>query len=186
MQTVLLINASEARGMAKSEFNKGLFEAAKEELLKKFEVIETNVSDGFVVADEIEKFKKADAVIWFANVFWYSIPAMAKSYMEEVFSYGSFFTMDAEYGSGGLMKGKKLMLCSTWGATKDVFGNKDHAFMKGITVDDLFLPFLKSHEYCGFEQMDHYSSHNLMMGPNFDEDRDGMIKVLRANFKLDA
>ena len=63
MKTVLLILGKETNDFAKGAYNQGLFDAAIETLAGSCEVLTTVVEDGYDVAEEIGKFKKADAVI---------------------------------------------------------------------------------------------------------------------------
>lgn len=182
MKTVLLILGKETNDFAKGAYNQGLFDAAIETLAGRYEILTTIVEDGYDVAEEIAKFKKADAVVYQYPVYWFMMPSALKRYMDEVYAYGEFFAFtDGPYGSGGLMKGKKFMLSTTWNAPADVF-NDPAEFFEGRSVEDVLLPMRKDQAYCGLEELPHFSCHDIIKNPNFEPDRERYIQHLNRVF----
>lgn len=182
MKTVLLILGKEINDFAKGAYNQGLFDTAIETLASRYEILTTVVEDGYDVAEEIAKFKKADAIIYQYPVYWFMMPSALKRYMDDVYAYGEFFTFsDGPYGSGGLMKGKTFMLSTTWNAPLEAFNDPDQ-FFEGRSVEDVLLPMRKDQAYCGLEELPHFSCHDVIKNPNFDADRERYIWHLKHVF----
>ncbi len=89
---------------------------------KGFEVLETKIENGYDASEEVEKHVEADIVILQTPVNWFGTPWIYKKYVDEVFNTGlankTLLTGDGrtredatkQYGTGGLMKGKKFMI----------------------------------------------------------------------------
>lgn len=168
IRTVLIINGAEQRAYSKGDFNGAMADAIAAELSPHFNVLTTRVSDGYDVADEIEKYKAADVVIYQYPVFWFMVPGQLKKYMDDVFAYDAFFAYtDGPYGSGGLMHGKKVMFSTTWNAPAAAFNDPD-AFFDGMSPSEAILAMRKAHQYCGFEELAHFSAHDVIRDPQLD------------------
>lgn len=186
VKTVLIINGAEPGAHARGEFNRGLAEAAEALLAPHFKVLTTRVADDYDVATEIAKYKAADVVIYQFPVFWFMVPGRLKSYMDDVFAYDEFFSYtDGPYGSGGLMPGKKVLLSATWNAPEAAFNDKA-TFFDGMSAEDAILPMRKAHQYCGFEELPHFSSHNVVRDPQFEGNKARFEDHLRDVFGLEA
>lgn len=182
MKTILLILGSETSEFARGEYNKGLFEAAREALAGRYELLTTVVEDGYDPAEEIAKFKRADAVLFQYPVYWFMMPSSLKAYVDRVYAYGEFFGGGAAaYGEGGLMTGKKFLLSTTWNAPADAFGEPG-GFLEGATVDDVLFPMRKSQAFCGLEELPHFSCHDVFKSPRFAEDRARFLEHLSEVF----
>lgn len=184
MNAVLMILGKETGELAKGEYNKGLFDAGAAMLKKKFDVLTTEIDKGYDVKEEIEKFKKADAVVFQYPVYWFMMPSSLKKYMDDVYALGEFFGFGENgYGSGGLMKGKKFMLSTTWNAPLEAF-NSNESFFGKLSPEDVLLPMIKSNTFCGMEELPHYSCHDVIHNPDFKQDKDLYLDHLRKVFKL--
>ena len=182
MSTLLVVLGREKSDFAKGTFNEGLAEVAREALAAKHDVLFTDVLSPYDPAEEIAKYKAADAVIYQYPVYWFMMPPSLKRYMDQVFAYGEFFGMNEEgYGRGGLMTGKEFLLSTTWGAPADAFGDPE-SFLEGATVDDVLQPMRKAHTFCGFEELPHFSSHGVIKDPQFDADKARWMAHLSAVF----
>ena len=123
METILTILGSQTGKFAAGNYNKGLFETAIELLEKNFNVITTRVEQGYDTTEEITKWKKSDFIIYQYPIYWFMMPPLLKKYLDDVYEYKEFFAFtDGPYGSGGLMKGKKVMLSTTWNSPEDALG----------------------------------------------------------------
>lgn len=68
------------------------------------------------VKSEQEKLVNADVIIWQFPLHWYSFPALMKKYIDDVYAFGF------AHGAGGdKLKGKKLILSFTTGASEDLY-----------------------------------------------------------------
>ena len=174
MKTILIILGAQTGEYAKGEFNRGLFEAAQEQLGKKYDVITTVIKDGYTVEDEIAKWKKADYIIYQYPIYWFMMPPILKKYIDDVYTFGEFYEFnDGPYGSGGLMKSKQVMLSTTWCIAESTFGSD---FFDGADRDMVLLPMRKSQAYCGMSEMPHFSCHNIDRKAYYDEYKEKYIK----------
>ena len=100
------------------------------------------------IGAEQEHVKWAEVITFVYPVWWTSMPAMLKGYVDRVFSYGFAY----EYVEGtpnGLLKGKKALLFSTTGAPSEMYAaNGMHNSMKQATDQGIF-------NFCGLEQVNH-------------------------------
>lgn len=71
------------------------------------------------IRDEIEKVKACDLLILNFPIFWFSVPAIMKGWIDRVFISGIFYGGKRIYGQGG-MRGKKAMLAVTLGGREDM------------------------------------------------------------------
>jgi NAD(P)H dehydrogenase (quinone) len=115
----------------------------------------------------------ADLVIMLAPVWWYSIPAILKGYIDRVFSFGFAYKYTAT-GPLGLLKGKKGLFITTSGA------NRQDAEMGGM-MSTLKKSLTGVFAYSGFQEKKH---HNLFAVPTVsDEERREMLAEVRQLIK---
>lgn len=85
------------------------------------------------VEAEQEKLKKADIIVWQFPVHWYSLPALLKKWLDDVFTYG--FAYGAEETA---LKGKKFILSFTTASPEE-------AYQKGGAQNYEISEFLNSY-----------------------------------------
>jgi NAD(P)H dehydrogenase (quinone) len=74
------------------------------------------------IKDEVEKIKWADLLIFQFPVWWTSLPAILKGWIDRVFLPGVVHNItEGKLYNTGLLKGKKAMLSYTTGATRDIY-----------------------------------------------------------------
>ena len=73
------------------------------------------------IVAEIEKVQRADLLIFSFPLYWTSVPAILKGWIDRVFVSGLFYGGKRFYNHGG-MAGKKAMLCLTLGGRDYMFG----------------------------------------------------------------
>ncbi|MEZ5528358.1 MAG: NAD(P)H-dependent oxidoreductase [Porticoccaceae bacterium] len=136
---VLVINASQpVAGMSEGKLNTMLAGFIREELERGgHEVRTTETNAGYDIEEEVEKHLWADLIITQSPVYWFGNPWTYRKYVEEVFNLGLVSARLArsdgrtrkdfakQYGTGGLMQGKKYMLSLTWNAPAEAFGDPD-------------------------------------------------------------
>ena len=134
---VLIINAHLTYpNWTEGKLNDAFFQSAKDFFTtKSYEVIETTIEDGYNPEEEEQKHLAADIVILQMPVNWFGAPWIYKKYVDEVFNSGlfskSFLTGDGrtkddptkQYGTGGILQGKKFMISATWNAPAEAFDN---------------------------------------------------------------
>ena len=128
---VLIINGHPT--METSNANKAILEEVKR-LLPEVEVSNLQAlypNYQIDVTAEQAKLVKADVIVWQFPVNWYSLPALLKKWLDNVFSHGF------AYGDNKLM-GKKLILSFTTGAPEE-------AYQHGGAQNYPFTDFLNIH-----------------------------------------
>lgn len=100
------------------------------------------------IAEEQSHIKWADVITFVYPVWWASVPALLKGYIDRVFSYGFAY----EYVDGvpnGLLKGKKALLFCTTGTPNEMYAeNGMHNSMKQTTDQGIF-------NFSGIEEVKH-------------------------------
>jgi NAD(P)H dehydrogenase (quinone) len=76
------------------------------------------------IAAEVEKLKAADLVIFNFPMFWFSMPAILKGWIDRVLISGVCYGGMRFYDQGGL-KGKKAMITFTLGGREHMFADAD-------------------------------------------------------------
>lgn len=115
------------------------------------------------IAAEQDKLRWADAVIFQFPLWWFSMPAIMKGWVERVYAYGFAYGVgehsDARWGDRygeGSLKGKRAMLVVTTG------GWESHYSARGINgpIDDLLFPIQHGVLYYpGFEVLPPFVSY---------------------------
>ena len=75
------------------------------------------------IAAEVEKVKAADLIIFSFPLYWFSVPAILKGWIDRVFVSGFTYGGKRFYDQGGL-KGKKALLSFTLGGREHMFGDQ--------------------------------------------------------------
>ncbi|WP_032107882.1 NAD(P)H-dependent oxidoreductase [Necropsobacter massiliensis] len=94
------------------------------------------------VAAEQQALLAAEVIVWQFPFYWYSMPALMKKWLDDVFVHGF------AHGSGAKLAGKKLLISFTTGAPHEVY-QKDGAFKH--TVADFLAAFEMTAALCGLE-----------------------------------
>lgn len=114
------------------------------------------------VAAEQQALLEADIVVLQYPTFWYSIPAVLKKWIDDVWAYGF------AYGTGGdKLKGKKLLVSTTTGGTPDAY--TDEAFGK---MEDLLKPLKSSAVFASFEWLGFEVTYGQLYIPGVHSDED--------------
>ena len=98
----------------------------------------------------------ADVMVFIYPVWWGSMPAIMKGYIDRVFSWG-FAYKSGENGVTPLLTGKKAVIMSTLGQSRAEYENGMHQSM--LVVNELGV-----FGFCGIEvlsQLNFYSIHSL-------------------------
>ncbi|MBE3609095.1 NAD(P)H-dependent oxidoreductase [Campylobacter californiensis] len=173
---ILLINGGKKFGHSEGRLNQTLHEAAKEHLSAMgHEIKECVIDAGYNIEEEIEKFLWMDVVIWQMPGWWMGEPWIVKKYMDDVFTagHGKLYASDGrhrtaptnDYGTGGLLNGKKHMLSLTWNAPIEAFTDKNE-FFEGVGVDGVYLHFRKANEFLGIKPLASFICNDVIKMPD--------------------
>jgi len=173
MKTAFIINGGQTFAHSGGLFNQTLTQWTKETLLKNdFDVRVTDINDNFDALAEVENFKWADLVIYHTPIWWFQVPNRLKKYIDEVFTAGHLNGMYASdgrsrlnpainYGTGGLMHGKKYMATSSWNAPDTAFTLPGEFFDQHTVDAGVLFGFHKMNQFVGMERLNGFHFHDL-------------------------
>ncbi|MEL1265115.1 NAD(P)H-dependent oxidoreductase [Pseudoxanthomonas putridarboris] len=184
MKNALIINAFQLyEGFSKGELNKTMAGVIQEELERRgYEVRTTNIEQGYVVEEEVEKHVWADVIVLQTPIHWFGAPWIYKKYADEVFTAGLLRKVliendgrvlgdpSKQYGTGGRMQGKKYMLSLTWNAPRAAFDDEEQYLFTGKSVDDVMIANTANYRFCGAEVLPSFSAFNVIKEPHIVED----------------
>ena len=128
------------------------------------------------VKAEQDKLLKADIVVWQFPCYWYALPALMKKYLDDVYVYGF-----AHGSTGNKLKGKKLILSFTTGATEDLY---DYGKAMNYPIDDFMPPLIQAGKLCQMEVQKPIYSQGMQYIPNVYPVE--MLEMLKAKAKEHA
>lgn len=197
MKKVLLINTHLTYpNWTEGKLNDAFQSIAKDFFINQgYEVLETKIEEGYNPEEEVEKHLEADIVILQTPVNWFGAPWIYKKYVDEVFNSGLhsqvFLSGDGrtrsdasrQYGTGGKMQGKKFMICATWNAPAESFGNPNQLLFQGKDTADLFLHITSNYRFCGYEILKDYNCFDIFkshqIGADLENYPDHLVQVLK-------
>ena len=174
MKNIFIINGSHPFAHSGGRFNETLFNTTISyfDTRKEFDVKFTQVGDNYDVKEEVEKFKWADIVIYHTPIWWFQIPFGFKKYIDEVFTEGhqnGIYTSDGRsrknpdinYGTGGLMHGKKYILTTSWNAPKTAFTLENEFFNQKSVDEGVMFGFHRMNAFTGMELLATHHFHDM-------------------------
>ncbi|KAK5918780.1 hypothetical protein CesoFtcFv8_000410 [Champsocephalus esox] len=172
---VLIVYAHQSSG----SFNSAAKDAAVEVLTAKGCTVE--VSDLYamkfkatatsedITGKKQRKLTEADLVIFQFPMYWFTVPAIMKGWMDRVLTLGFAFTHEKRY-SQGIFKDKKAMLSFTTGSQESMFSANGINGDMNVTLWPLQNGIL---HYCGFQvlapQIFWAPSHGYQLKPEVHE-----------------
>ncbi|MBM1107054.1 NAD(P)H-dependent oxidoreductase [Aurantibacter crassamenti] len=174
MKNIFIINGGHPFAHSGGRFNETLFNTTISyfDTLEQFEVKSTQVGENYKVKEEVEKFKWADIVIYHTPIWWFQIPFGFKKYIDEVFTEGhqngiyvsdgrSRKNPDINYGTGGLMHGKKYILTTSWNAPKTAFTLENEFFNQKSVDEGAMFGFHRMNAFTGMELLATHHFHDM-------------------------
>ncbi|MDX8553847.1 NAD(P)H-dependent oxidoreductase [Tenacibaculum sp. 1B UA] len=174
MKNIFIINGSHPFAHSGGRFNETLFNNTISyfDTLEEFEVKFTQVGENYNVKEEVEKFKWADIVIYHTPIWWFQIPFGFKKYIDEVFTEGhqnGIYSSDGRsrrnpninYGTGGLMHGKKYILTTSWNAPKTAFTLENEFFNQKSVDEGVMFGFHRMNAFTGMELLATHHFHDM-------------------------
>lgn len=199
MKNVLIINAHQFfDGISSGSLNKTLVDVIGTEMRNHgHEVQHTNIEQGYNIQEEVDKHLWADLIILQSPIYWFGSPWIYKKYVDEVFTSAMMNTVflngdgrtrtdtTKQYGTGGLLQGKKYMASLTWNAPEEAFDDENQVLFAGKTVDDIMVYNTANYRFCGVEILPSFSCFNVIKDPQIESDierlRNHLVTVVDAN-----
>ncbi len=184
MKKALIIHAHQLyEGISTGGLNQAMAGVIHEALESRdFEVRHTLIAQGYDIETEVQNHLWADVIILQTPVYWFGTPWIYKKYVDEVFTAGMvkglFITGDGrtredasrQYGSGGLLQGRKYMMSLTWNAPATAFSDAHQTLFGDRSVDDVFILNTANYKFCGMEILPSFSSHDVLKAPTIEND----------------
>lgn len=170
---IFIINGAQNFAHSGGAFNKTLNNWTTEFLQEKgFDFRVTNINDEFDAFEEVENFKWADLIIYHFPIWWFQVPNRLKYYIDEVFTAGhenGIYRNDGRsrknpainYGTGGLMQGKKYMVNTTWNAPETAFTLEGEFFDQKTVDEGVLFGFHKMNQFAGLSKINGFHFHDL-------------------------
>jgi len=174
MKNIFVINGGQVFGHSGGRFNKTLLEATTAFFGNhpEFKVKSTDINKTYDLKEEVEKYKWADVVIYHTPVWWFQLPHGFKKYIDEVFTEGhqnGIYKSDGRsaanptinYGTGGLMQGKKYMLTTSWNAPKEAFTLPGEFFNQNSVDEGPMFGFHRMNAFTGMKPLESIHFHDV-------------------------
>ena len=170
---VFIINGGQTFAHSGGMFNKTLTGWTVEVMKEKgFAYRVTNINDAFDPLAEVENFKWADVIIYHTPIWWFQLPNGMKRYIDEVFTAGhdngiyrndgrSRKNPDVNYGTGGLMQGKRYMVTTSWNAPQTAFTLEGEFFDRHTVDEGVLFGFHKMNQFVGMTRIEGFHFHDL-------------------------
>ncbi|XP_021573958.1 ribosyldihydronicotinamide dehydrogenase [quinone] isoform X2 [Carlito syrichta] len=122
------------------------------------------------IIDEQKKVREADLVIFQFPLYWFSVPAILKGWMDRVLCQGFAFDIPEFFYNSGFLKDKLALLSVTTGGTAELYTKA------GVSGDFRYFLWPLQHgtlHFCGFKVL----APQLSFAPEFvsEEERKGMV-----------
>ncbi|WP_232698063.1 NAD(P)H-dependent oxidoreductase [Brevibacillus daliensis] len=183
MKNILVINGHQKYGSTGGQLNQTLADVMVHYLSETNRVQTTTIQDGYNIEEEQQKFLRADVIIYQTPIYWFSVPGLFKTYMDEVYTYGLFFKGADEYGRGGLLTDKQYMFSTTWNAPKQAFMDP-FQFFGGKSLDEALDHLHRAQAYLGMKPLKSYGCYDVMKNPDIDRFVSGLKAHLKEELHL--
>ena len=183
MRKIFIINGGQKFGHSGGRFNEtianetALFFKEKEG----FEIQTTDINTDYDPALEVEKFVWADVVIYHTPIWWFQLPHGFKKYIDVVFTAGhakGIYKSDGRssenptinYGTGGMLHGRKYMVTSSWNAPKEAFTLPGEFFNQHSVDQGALFGFHRMNAFTGMEPLESIHFHDIEKNANVQKD----------------
>jgi modulator of drug activity B len=185
MQTrkIFIINGGQVFGHSGGRFNKTLFEFSKQYFTSHegFEVSSTDINQEYDPQHEVENYVWADVVIYHTPIWWFQLPHGFKKYIDVVFTEGHnkgiyrsdgrrSANPDINYGTGGMLQGKKYMITTSWNAPATAFTLPGEFFNQHTVDEGPLFGFHRMNAFTGMEPLESLHFHDVEKNANVPED----------------
>lgn len=110
------------------------------------------------ITAEQQKLIEAETIIWQFPFHWYSFPALMKKYIDDVYVYGF------AHGKGGdKIKGKKLVISFTTGASEDLY---NYGKAMNHPINDFLPSIIQTAKLCQLDIQEPIYSMGMQYIPN--------------------
>lgn len=183
MKNIFIINGGQVFGHSGGRFNATITEITLEFFTNKegFEVRVTDINKEYEPEKEVENFAWADVVIYHTPIWWFQLPHGFKKYIDEVFTAGhqrGIYKSDGRsadnpainYGTGGMLHGKKYMLTTSWNAPATAFTLPEEFFMQKSVDEGPLFGFHRMNAFTGMQSLESMHFHDVEKNADIQRD----------------
>jgi modulator of drug activity B len=195
MKNIFVINGGQVFGHSGGKFNKTLLDTTIAYFADKdgFEVRSTDVNHIYDPKQEVENYKWADVIIYHTPVWWFQLPHGFKKYIDVVFTEGhqnGIYHSDGRssanpainYGTGGMLHGKKYLLTSSWNAPKEAFTLPGEFFNERTVDEGALFGFHRMNAFTGMQPLESMHFHDVEKNADIPTDLQRYISHLDKLF----
>jgi len=178
MKKIFIINAGQIFGHSGGKFNETLANTTVDFFNGKegYQVKTTNINDDYDPKEEVEKYVWADVIIYHTPIWWFQVPHGLKKYIDVVYTEGynkGIYRSDGRkadnptrnYGTGGMLQGRKYMVTSSWNAPQEAFTLPGEFFQETSVDDGILFGFHRMNAFIGLNRIDGIHFHDVMKNP---------------------
>lgn len=183
MKQVLIINAGQKFAHSGGKYNQTVTDNSIA-FFEKFDDVEvqlTNIETGYDIEEEVKKFVSADFILYHTPMWWFQLPHGFKKYIDEVFTAGhkkGIYLSDGRssqhpninYGTGGMLKGRKYMVTSSWNAPKTAFTLPGEFFNETSVDEGPLFGFHRMNAFAALEKMESFHFHDVEKNADISRD----------------
>ena len=183
MTKIFIINGGQKFGHSGGKFNETLTAATADFFTEfpDFEVKTTDINESYNPKKEVAKYVWADVVIYHTPIWWFQLPHGFKKYIDVVFTEGhqnGIYHSDGRrssnpeinYGTGGMLHGKKYMVTTSWNAPLTAFTLPGEFFNQHSVDEGPLFGFHRMNAFTGMEPLESIHFHDVEKNANIPED----------------
>lgn len=129
------------------------------------------------IATEMRRLEAADLVIFTSPVWWFSLPAILKGWVDKVLALNFAYGHTATYGSG-LLKGKRALLALTTGGPNEWYQSEG---VNGLLETNFYHVHHGVFWYCGMTVLEPFAAYSA--GRADDAQRAAYLKQWEERLK---
>jgi modulator of drug activity B len=174
IKKIFVINGGQVFGHSGGRFNKTIFEATQQFFSTRegFEIRTTDINDEYDAAREVENYVWADVIIYHSPIWWFQVPHGLKKYIDVVLTAGhqkgiyhsdgrSALNPSINYGTGGMLQGKKYMVTSSWNAPATAFTLPGEFFNERSVDEGALFGFHRMNAFTGMAPLESIHFHDV-------------------------
>ncbi|MRX75700.1 NADPH quinone reductase MdaB [Pedobacter petrophilus] len=182
MTKIFIINAGEHFLHARGKFNTAVTAITTGYFSSRTDAPDiqvTTLKNGYLVMEEVEKYKWADLIIYHTPIWWFNIPHGLKRYFE-VLSAGRLNGLSKgdgrssenpaiNYGTGGRLTQKPYLVTASMNAPENAFTAQGGFFSQHSVDDGILFGFHRMHAYMGMRKLESFHFYDLIKNANTTE-----------------
>lgn len=196
MKKVLIINGAQRFGHSGGLYNTTITENTVK-VLEDFGNVDlkvTHVDEGYDHDEEVQKFVWADYIIYHTPIWWFQLPNGLKKYIDEVFTAGhakgiylndgrSSARPDINYGTGGMLGGRKYLVTTSWNAPSTAFTLPGEFFNEMNVDDGPLFGFHRMNAFVSMEKLESFHFYDVEKNAAVERDMERYREHLRSVFE---